>query len=99
MLCVVLLILWLKLNLRMMCVLFSELEEVILLILVICFRECFSGVVIDEVMVFGEVFGSEVLIMIIGKFICGSGVIGSSWKLRMLYRVMVSEMRIVVIGW
>lgn len=82
-----------------MCVLLSELLEVILLMFVMCFKECFNGVVIDEVMVFGEVFGSEVLIIIIGKLICGSGVIGSRWKFRMLYSVMVVVIKMVVIGW
>lgn len=98
-LCVVLLIFWLKLNCKIICVLLSELLEVILLILVMCLSECFSGVVMEDVIVFGDVLGSEVLMIIIGKLICGSGVIGSIWKFSMLYRVMVIDSKIVVIGW
>lgn len=88
----------LKLNCKIIRVLSSELLEVILLISVMRLSERFSGVVTEDVIVFGDVSGSEALTIIIGKSICGSGAIGSIRKFSMSYRVMVIDSKIVVIG-
>lgn len=99
MLCVVLLMLCDRLNCSVICDELSELDEVILVMFVMWLSECFRGVVMVVVMVLGLVFGSDVLIEMVGKFICGSGDIGSKWNVVILVNVMLMVSSVVVIGW
>ena len=97
--CAVVLMFLFRLNWIMICVLFWLLWLFIWLILVIELSERSSGVVMVEVMICGLVLGRLVCMVMVGKFICGSGVIGSRSKLTLLSSMIVRFSSSVVIGW